>query len=241
MASIAPERLHDELAVLDPQTLMHVGDAAQLLTRSVGKAPTESIVALARRIEECAVLRCALCQALACEGRVLRLHLRADAAMEARFELEELVRAAGLALLDPRGPELSASVRLGDDEAVAYALTVIGGEPPAYVLLESEDDTAIFVQVFANDRGAPAHAEAVSARHLEGRAFDRATLARLRLLGWRGPNASCANHHLTVDVANEKQRLELARLLARTLREAYGVRDGAPLTMRAFSLGETTS
>jgi hypothetical protein len=236
--ALAPESLHDELAVLDAGKPLNVAELEQFVARSEGLSPTHSLVELATRMGALDSIRCALCREPSCEGHVMRVHLRANATMEARMELEGLVRDAGLALVDLRGPELSTTIRLGDDVCVAHALEAVAGAPPAYVLLESEDDTALFVQVFADEPGNLAHAEAVSGRHAEGQPLDPGSAARLRLLGWRPPNAACTNYHRLLDVRSGAARLAAARFLARTLREAYGLIDGAPLTMRAYAGGD---
>jgi len=229
-ATVLP--LHESLAILDVPGLSRLDEALRHAARGEA-APTASLVALAHRLEAHALIGCALCGRPASGGRALTLHLRVDAGPEVRLALEELVRAAGLALVDPDAPELVSCVALGDVDALAAALEAVSGEAPAYVLLESEDDMEIFVQVLVEAPGLTPRAECPPVRHHEGRPFARAVLTRLALLGWgRSSSSSSPNRSRPVDAADEGARRALAAWLTRTLEEAYGIVPGAPLVLR---------
>jgi hypothetical protein len=85
------------------------------------------------------------------------------------------------------------------------------------------------VQVLVEAPGGGPRAECPPVRHHEGRPFARGVLARLALLGW---GRSSPNRTRRVDAMDAPARLALATWLTRTLAEAYGLAQGAPLVLR---------
>jgi hypothetical protein len=231
-----PRRLHETLCVLDAPDVVTPDEARRALGIShVSRRLTEPLRAFADALRSRPDLRCALCADPSCEGHVVRLHVRADAPVEARLHVEDLARAANLLVYDPEGSEVVRVVRLGHLRLVERALRALVGGVEGYVLLESEEDPALYVQVLSGPDAVVA--EAVSTHYLPpGRALDRAQVARLRLLGWRAPEGDRRNHHRPVALRDPADARALAALFVRTLSEAYGLREGAPLVLHTFCL-----